>query len=77
MSKIISVIPKVDYTLLIELDNHHKIIYDMKPRLKTVRFCNLENLETFKKVKIRYGNTLYWSEFCQITVNEIIEVIQK
>lgn len=77
MSIIISVIPREDYTLLIELDNQHKIIYDFKPRLKTVRFCILEDLEIFKKIEIKYNNTLYWSEFCQIAVDEILDTMQK
>ncbi|MBF4695459.1 DUF2442 domain-containing protein [Fusibacter ferrireducens] len=77
MSKMINVIPNEDYTLLIELDNQHKIIYDFKPRLQTVRFCSLEAIERFKKVEVRYGHTLYWSDFCQISLDEILEMIKK
>ena len=77
MSKIISIVPNDDYTLEIVLDNHHKIIYDMKPRLKSVRFCGLDDLNKFKAVIIEDGNTLVWDSLCQITINEIINNIER
>lgn len=77
MTKIIGVIPSDDYTLLIELGNHHKIIYNMKPRLQTARFCSLEALSKFKSVYIENENTLVWDGLCQITIDEIINNIEK
>jgi hypothetical protein len=76
-SKIIHIIPNDDHTLLIELDNHHKIIYDMKPRLHAVRFCELADIERFKTVRIENGNTLVWDSLCQITIDEIINIIER
>ncbi|KUO62713.1 MAG: hypothetical protein APF84_03430 [Gracilibacter sp. BRH_c7a] len=77
MSKITNIIPKDDYTLLIELDNAHKIIMDMKPRLESVRFCKLADLDMFKSVKIENGNNLIWDSLCQITIDEIINLIER
>lgn len=77
MSKIIHIIPNDDHTLLIELDNHHKIIYDMKPRLQAVRFWELADIERFKTVRIENGNTLVWDSLCQITIDEIINIIER
>ena len=64
MFKIICATPKDDYTLDIVLDNHHKIIYDMKPRLQAVRFCKLSALNVFKDVRVVNENTLIWNSFC-------------
>jgi len=77
VSKITRVIPNEDYTLIIELDNNHKIIYDMKPRLQSVRFCKLADIDKFKSVKIENENTLVWDSLCQVTIDEIISNIER
>ncbi len=77
MPKILNVIPNDDYTLHVCLDNMHKIIYDMKPRLKAIRFSNLADFDKFKSVKIENGNTLVWDDLCQITIDEIINNIER
>ncbi len=77
MSKILNIIPNDDYTLTIELNNHHKIIYDMKPRLQTVRFCQLADINRFKAVWVKNENILVWDSLCQITIDEIINNIEK
>lgn len=77
MTKIINVIPGDDHTLAVELDNGHKIIYDMKPRLQAVRFCRLADIDRFKSVKVENGNTLVWDSLCQITITEIINNIER
>lgn len=77
MPKIISVIPNDDHTLTIMLDNHHQIIYDMQPRLQTVRFGKLADPERFKAVQVEHGNTLVWDSLCQITIDEIISMIER
>lgn len=77
MSKIIRVIPKDDHTLTIELDNRHTVIYDMKARLQSVRFCGLADINKFKAVGIENGNTLVWDSLCQITIHEIINILER
>lgn len=77
MSRIINVVPNDDYILVIELDNHHKIIYDMKPRLQAVRFCELADIKRFKAVRVENGNTLVWDSLRQITIDEIISIIER
>lgn len=77
MAIIISVTPQENHTLLIELSNQHRIIYDMKPRLQTVRFNGLTNLERFKMVRIENGSTLVWDDICQITIDEIIDMVDR
>jgi len=77
MPKIIRVEPKDDHTLLIELNNKHMIVYDMKPRLETVRFCGLADINSFKAVKVEDENTLVWDSLCQITIDEVLSMIER
>lgn len=77
MSKIVRVTPFDDYTLQIELDNQHKIIYDMKPRLTGVRFGTLVDLEKFKSVRVENGDTLVWDSLCQMALGEIIGLVAR
>lgn len=77
MPKIINVVPHDDFTLTIELNNHHKIIYDMKPRLQAVRFYELGDINKFKAIKIENENTLVWDSLQQITIDEIISIIRR
>lgn len=77
MPKIMYVTAKDDYTLEIELDNRHKIIYDMKPRLQAVRFCKLSDPNCFHDFRVENGNTLIWDSLCQLTIDEIISQIER
>lgn len=77
MVKIVRVIPKDDHTLLIELNNQHKIIYDMRPRLQSLRFSGLRDLNKFKVVRVEHDNTLVWDSLCEITIDEIINMIER
>lgn len=77
MAKLIHVVPTKNHTLVIGLDNSHKIIYDMKPRLQTARFCELAELDRFKAVTIEDGSSLVWTGLCQITIDEIIRGLEK
>lgn len=77
MATITSVTPQDDYTLLIELSNQHRIIYDLRPRLKTVRFTELNDLNRFRSVRVEHGNTLVWGSLCQLTIDEILDRIER
>ena len=77
MAKIIKVVPHDDHTLTIELSNRHRIIYDMRPRLQTIRFCKLVDIEKFLAVRLENENTLVWNNLCQITIDEIISMVER
>ncbi len=77
MPRIVKVTPKDNHTLLIELNNRHKIIYDMKSRLQTSRFCGLEDLTRFKAVQVENKNTLVWDGLCEITIDEILNMLER
>lgn len=77
MARIIKVVPHDDHTLTIELSNSHRIIYDMRPRLQTIRFCKLADIEKFLAVRLENENTLVWNNLCQITIDEIISMVDR
>lgn len=77
MPKIVRVIPSDDYSLEIELDNHHKIIYNIKPRLEAIRFSSLSDLEKFRSVRVENDDTLVWDRLCQISISEIISLVER
>jgi len=77
VAKIYNVTPQENHTLLIELSNHHRIIYDLGPRLQTVRFNGLTDLDRFRTVRIENENTLVWDDICQITIDEIIDMVER
>ena len=77
MARIVGVVTRNDHTIEIILDNQHRITYDMKSRLNTLRFRDLEELETFKKVHVKEGDTLVWNHFCEMSLSEILYSLAK
>lgn len=77
MPRIIKVVPHDDHTFTLELSNNHRIIYDMRPRLQTTRFCELADLKKFLAVRVEHENTLIWNNLCQITIDEIMDMVER
>jgi hypothetical protein len=77
MAKIINAVPNDNHTLTIELSNKHRIIYDLRPRLQSTRFCGLVDIKKFKDVRIEHENTLVWSNLCQIAIDEIMDMVDR
>ena len=75
--RIVSAVANDDHTLLIDLKSQHKVIYDMKPRLKTLRFGGISDLDKFKQMRVEHGNTLVWDGLCQITIDEIMVMLER
>jgi hypothetical protein len=77
MARIIKVVPHDDHTLTLELSNNHRIIYDMRARLQTTRFCKLADIGKFLAVRLENENTLVWDNLCQLTIDEIISMVER
>lgn len=77
MRKIIQVKPTDDYVLEILLNNNHKIICDMKTRLKGIRFQRLREIKCFKNVQIKNPYTITWDNNCEITIDEVIAMLEQ
>ena len=52
MSKIIKVTPNEDYTLLVEFEHGNKIVFNMRPLIKTIPYSSLEDLERFRDITL-------------------------
>jgi hypothetical protein len=50
MGKILNVTPYDDYTLLIEFEQGNKILFNMKPMLKSLPYRSLNVLSRFKNI---------------------------
>lgn len=59
--KIISVVPKENFTLIISFDNGEKRILDIKPMIKpNTVFENFSDYENFKRVYVDSDNAICW-----------------
>lgn len=76
MREIVGVKARENYVLEIELSNSHKIICNMKPRLGGVRFGGLKDITTFKNVHIKNSYTIEWANIYEITIDEILSMIE-
>lgn len=61
-----------DYTMKILLCNGHRIIYDMKPKLKTIRFADLKEKEVFTCGQLINNRIIRWNISMEISLEEIL-----
>lgn len=61
-----------DFEIRILLNNGHKIIYNMKPKLETARFLDLKDIDLFKKGTVKKGKSIYWNDSTELTLDEIM-----
>lgn len=52
MSRMLKVTPNDDHTLLVEFEHGNKIIFDMKPLIKTMPYNSLSDLQRFKDITL-------------------------
>ena len=72
MVKIQSVDFLENFQLKIELTNGTSRIYDMNPKLKTVRFYDLRNPEMFSKGVLKSGQVICWTDGTELSLDEIL-----
>ena len=64
---------KEDYLMSVLLDDGNEVIYDMKPRLVTARFRDLEDWKIFSGGKIVNANkAVKWNQNTEMTIEEIM-----
>ena len=61
-----------DYRLLVLLTDGSRQIYDMRPKLKTVRFYDLQDQEIFVRGQIKNGQVIYWNNGSELSLDEIL-----
>lgn len=76
MRPISKITPYNDYSILIELNNGHKIILDFSKKIYTIRFAELGNLDVFRKAKTD-GYSIIWKNGKTIvSYGEIMEMLK-
>ena len=75
MIQIVSVIPKDDYRLEVQLENSHSIVLDFSDRLHTVRFGMLADKAFFQRVATD-GDFVRWDSKIEISAREVFQLAQ-
>lgn len=76
MNKILEVVTNNDYILEVRLTNNHVILCDMKARLTGIRFNHLKDETKFRSFEISNGNTIKWSNNCELSLDEILMMLE-
>lgn len=64
---------KEDFTIVMRLSDGSQLIYDMKPKLDTVRFHDIKNWEWFCRGKLtEEGRLIRWNLNTEVSINELI-----
>lgn len=68
-----------DYIIKLELSNRTRIMFDLKPLLKTARFKHIVSQEFFEKGKLIDRCCIYWDDVTEIQDYEMLgeEFIKK
>lgn len=66
-----------DYRINILLCNGHGIIYDMKPKLKTIRFIDLAQKEIFIRGQVIGQRIIRWNASTEISLGEILNQVEQ
>ena len=61
-----------DYIIEIELSNHQKVKYDLKPHLKSERFKSIKSQEMFEKGKLVDNCYISWDAVTELQDYEIL-----
>lgn len=61
-----------DYQLGIILCNSHRIIYNLKPKLNTIRFIDISDQHIYKNAVLIHNRIIRWNDNTEITLGEIL-----
>lgn len=64
-----------DYRICLMTCKGDKVIYNLKPRLDTLRFADVRDRELFMQGKLVDGRIIRWNENTELAVEEIIRDI--
>lgn len=85
MSKILRAAANDDYTLLVEFEGNHKILFDMKELIQTMPYYSLNDLERFRDFTIE-EDAIRWKDVgvfelgvrpVRLTVDDILFTIRE
>ena len=72
MTKMEKVLFLENYMLKITLTDGQSCIFDMKPKLKTVRFNELGRGDIFSTGALKNGQVICWSNGTELSLDEIL-----
>ena len=72
MTKMEKVLFLEDYRLEITLADGRNCVFDMKPKLKTVRFNELRSVDIFLTGTLKNGQVICWSNGTELSLDEIM-----
>lgn len=75
MPEIVSFETMSNYLLKVSFNNGSTVILNMKPKLNTIRFQQLQDKKMFNSA-VTDGYSIRWSELMEISVTEIFEMAQ-
>lgn len=62
-----------DYQIIILFQNGNEVIFNMKPKLVTARFHDLEDWDLFCRGKVsKCGKIIKWNDNTELSVEEIM-----
>ena len=76
MIRITEVHPKEDYQLEVILDNGSSIMLNLQPKLKTLRFGLLRDVDFFQCADTD-GSMIRWDGKVEISISEVFQMIKK
>ena len=61
-----------DYRIEIIFTDGRENVFDMKTKLRTVRFHDLENIEIFSSGILKNGQVICWDNGTELSIDEIM-----
>lgn len=61
-----------NYQMHIRLSNGHEILYNLKPRVNTARFRELENEEIYWKGRLEKDGMIRWPGGIELSIDEVL-----
>ncbi len=77
MNKIYSIELLDDYKISVKLENGSSFVYNLKPKLKTVRFAALEDVDFFKSGRLVEGDFIQWSDSLMLYAYEMLDGMKR
>ncbi|KUO51154.1 MAG: hypothetical protein APF76_16825 [Desulfitibacter sp. BRH_c19] len=77
MNKIRSIQLLDDHKIAVELENGSSFVYNLKPRLQSIRFAALEDIEFFKQGRLVDNEYVWWSDSLMLYTYEMLDAMKK
>ncbi len=77
MGKMRSVQLLAGYKIAVELENGSSFVYNLKPRLSTIRFAPLADREFFQSGRLVEGDCIRWSDSLMLYSHEMLDGMKR